>query len=129
MTTPPDHKFEVGQRVRLVKDALYPLALHGMEGWIRKRNRDNLGYPMVYIEWDKDHWAYNGEGDEWTMEAHFEAVEDKVDEERKEDPLERLLRELREGQHEQENIPQDEREGFRVSDIINLVDWPTREQY
>jgi hypothetical protein len=32
---------------------------------------------MVYIEWDKDHWAYNGEPDRWAFESHFDPVEDK----------------------------------------------------
>jgi hypothetical protein len=31
---------------------------------------------MVYIEWDKKHWTYNGEPDEWTFAEHFEPVKE-----------------------------------------------------
>jgi len=73
------HKLKTNQRVRLKadgQDALYPMACAGSEGWIRKQDTDPLGYPMVYIEWDKNHWAYNGEQDRWTFEAHFDPVEE-----------------------------------------------------
>lgn len=73
------HKLKTNQRVRLKadgQDALYPMACAGSEGWIRKQDTDPHGYPMVYIEWDKNHWAYNGEQDRWTFEAHFDPVEE-----------------------------------------------------
>lgn len=74
-----EHKLKTNQRVRLKangQDALYPMACAGSEGWIRKLDIDPLGYPMVYIEWDKNHWAYNGEQDRWTFESHFDPVEE-----------------------------------------------------
>jgi hypothetical protein len=73
------HKLKKGQRVRLKadgQDSLYSMACAGSEGWIRKQDIDPLGYPMIYIEWDKNHWAYNGEQDRWTFESHFDPVEE-----------------------------------------------------
>lgn len=130
MTKRQSHKFNKGQRVRLVRDALYPLAPVGMEGWVRDLQYDNLGYPMIFIQWDKDHWAYNGEGDEWTMEAHFESVEGEKMHEDDMDPLERLLREIGQGQNEDAEIPQDQRtDGLTIKNIMDMTEWPTREEY
>lgn len=39
---------------------------------------------MVYIEWDQEHWTYNGEKDQWTFEDHFEAVEEDMAEKKEE---------------------------------------------
>lgn len=76
----PEQKFPVNVRVRLrdgVDPGLYGgFSRVGNEGWIRKRRRDKYGYPQVFLEWDKDHWAYNGQQDCWTWEGQFEAVEE-----------------------------------------------------
>lgn len=74
-----EHRVRENQRVKLKsdgQDALYAFACAGSEGWVRKLDHDKMGYPMVFIEWDKDHWAYNGEPDKWAMEAHFDKIED-----------------------------------------------------
>jgi hypothetical protein len=73
------HKLRRNQRVRLKKegqDALYEFAAAGSEGWVRDATHDKYGYPTVFIEWDRDHWTYNGEPDRWALEAHFDPVED-----------------------------------------------------
>ena len=31
---------------------------------------------MVFVEWDRDHWAYNDEPNQWTFESHFEIIEE-----------------------------------------------------
>jgi BMFP domain-containing protein YqiC len=70
------HKTKPNQRVRLKGDGsdnYYPSATSGSEGWVRKQSYD-YGFPMVYIEWDKEHWAYNGEQDQWTFENHFNPI-------------------------------------------------------
>lgn len=75
------HSTKVNQRVRLKtdgQDGLYIYAAAGAPGWVRKQDHDSLGYPTVFIEWDKNHWSYNGEPDRWTMEAHFEPEESTV---------------------------------------------------
>jgi hypothetical protein len=67
------------QRVRLKLngvDNIYAKAYAGSEGWIRDQRHDDLGYPIVFIEWDKNHWTYNGEADKWTLEAHFDPIEE-----------------------------------------------------
>jgi hypothetical protein len=77
----PEQRFPVNTRVKLrdgVDPSLYGgFSRVGNEGWIRKRKRDKYGYPQVLIEWDKDHWAYNGQQDGWTWEGQFQAVEEK----------------------------------------------------
>lgn len=76
----PEQRFNIDTRVKLregVDPSLYNgFSRVGNEGWIRKRKRDRYGYPQVLIEWDKDHWAYNGQEDGWTWEGQFEAVEE-----------------------------------------------------
>lgn len=73
-----DFKFKAAQRVRLKHDVaeLYRRAFGGSEGFVRGRKKDSVGFPMILVEWDKDHWTYNGEEDMWTFEEHFEAVEE-----------------------------------------------------
>lgn len=81
------HKYEVGQRVRLKgngQDRLYPAACAYSEGWVRKLDHDRFGFPMVFIEWDEDHWTYNGENNQWTFEDHFEPVEEDMAEKKEE---------------------------------------------
>lgn len=83
----PERQFDKGARVRL-RDGVWPgfyngFALRGNEGTIRRLDRDKFGYPRVYIEWDKDHWSYNGAPDGWTYENHFELVEDVMSKEKK----------------------------------------------
>jgi hypothetical protein len=74
-----EHKVHENERVRLKssgEDALYAFACAGSEGWVRKLDHDSMGYPMVFIEWDKDHWTYNGEPDKWAFEAHFDKIKE-----------------------------------------------------
>ena len=78
----PEQRFKINTRVRL-REGVDPAFFNGYsrvgnEGWIRKRKRDRYGYPEVLVEWDKDHWAYNGQPDCWTMEGQFEAVEEEM---------------------------------------------------
>lgn len=59
-------------------DEVYVLAWAGSRGTITAHDTDEHGFDRVYIEWDKDHWRYNGELDGWTFASHFEPV-DPVD--------------------------------------------------
>jgi|ERR1039458_5246999 hypothetical protein len=82
---PPEQQFSVGTRVKL-KDNIDPSLYNGFsrtgnEGIVRKRKFDKYKYPQVYIEFNKDHWSYNGTEDGWTWQGHWEAVEEsKMDE-------------------------------------------------
>lgn len=84
MGDPIPFKTLPNQRVRL-RDGVDPnfyggMGMAGNEGWIRRQEHEpQYGFVRVYIEWDKDHWAYNGAPDMWTWEGHFETV--KEDEE------------------------------------------------
>jgi hypothetical protein len=50
-------------------------ACYGNVGTIKDHRLARFGYPEVLVEWDKDHWAYNGAPDGWTFESHFDLVE------------------------------------------------------
>lgn len=76
------HKTKLKDRVR-IKDSvtqMYPMARAYMEGTVRKQMHDELGYPLIFVQWDQNHWAYSGEPDRWALEAHFDTVEGKVEE-------------------------------------------------
>jgi hypothetical protein len=81
----PEQQFPVGTYVRL-KDGIDPSLYNGFSrtgntGWIRKRKFDKYKYPQVYIEFNKDHWSWNGTEDGWTWQSHFEVAEEsKMDE-------------------------------------------------
>lgn len=71
------HTIPLNARVALKGEManMYEYGCAGNEGWIRGQMKDRWGYPMVKVEWDKDHWAYNGIEDMWTFENHFVPVE------------------------------------------------------
>lgn len=89
--------FEEDTRVRL-KDidlGFYgELACVGNEGWVRKNDRDKFGLPKVYVEWDKNHWTYNGVPDGWTFQDHFELAEVEKVSDPKIDAFARLMGEF-----------------------------------
>src|SRR5881628_1363731 len=55
-------------------DNVYIYALAGTEGWVRGFKTDAEGFELVKIEWDKEHWRYNGQPDGWTFADHFYVV-------------------------------------------------------
>lgn len=55
-------------------DDVYQLALPGTQGWVRDHKKDPDGFDMVAVEWDKDHWRYNGQPDGWTFAEHFKVI-------------------------------------------------------
>lgn len=74
-----EYPFNKGDRVR-IKNYVDPAIYDGMitignEAWVRGMKEDRWGLPMVLIEWDKNHWTYNGAPDGWTFAEHFEKVE------------------------------------------------------
>jgi hypothetical protein len=67
----------VGARVALKPDFedVYTHAVSGSEGFVRDRKVDDDGFPLVLIEWDQEHWRFNGQPDGWTFESHFKLSE------------------------------------------------------
>lgn len=67
----------IGQRVELAPgmETVYPNAMAGMRGVIRGFVDDEFGFDRCYIEWDKDHWRYDGEKDLWTYTSHFQPAQ------------------------------------------------------
>lgn len=90
------HRTQINSRVR-IKDSVtgaYSMARVYMEATVKAQRHDELGYPFVFIEWDKNHWAYSGEHDGWTLEAHFDLIEDSVSDDNNQDELLAALGEL-----------------------------------
>jgi hypothetical protein len=88
MDTPPT-RFHVNSRVKL-RDGVDPsfyggFSRTGNEGWVRKIQIDKLGYPHILVEWDKNHWSYNGAPDTWTWQDHFDEVEEIMDNKKQEE--------------------------------------------
>lgn len=79
------HRIKSGDRVRIKSEIthMYPEARAYNEGIARAVTHDEFGYPLFYIEWDKDHWAYSGEQDRWVLEAHFDLVEEEMAEDKR----------------------------------------------
>jgi hypothetical protein len=132
------HKTKPDQRVRLKGDGsdnYYPSATSGSEGWVRKQSYDH-GFPMVYIEWDKEHWAYNGEQDLWTFEKHFNPItegQDMSDKDMisKSEFLEAMNAIFANGD-EDDDIPeiQEEEESLEGKGTLSeRSQWPSVEQY
>lgn len=73
------HRLKKGQRIRLKgdgQDNVYEFAHAGAEGWVTALHIDEVGYPMVAVHWDTEHWTYNGEDDTITFEDHFDPVDE-----------------------------------------------------
>jgi hypothetical protein len=68
---------EIGSRVALLPgcEAVYEKAVAGSQGTIVAKKPDEDGFKMVYIEWDQDHWRFNGQDDQWTYEEHFKSID------------------------------------------------------
>lgn len=64
------HRLELKPEVR----HLYEKAVPGMRGWAKNVKIDDYGFPLVYVQWDKDHWRYTGEEDGWTFQDHFNVI-------------------------------------------------------
>jgi hypothetical protein len=89
-----DPLFPDNVRVKL-RDGVNPnfyggYGLPGNEGWIRRHHAEEYGFQRVLIEWDKDHWSYNGAENGWTWENHFELVEDEMSNENQDEALANL---------------------------------------
>lgn len=100
---------------------MYPMARVYNEGFVRQQQHDHLGYPLIYVEWDKDHWAYSGEEDCWVLEAHFDPVEENMADDRFQDLLKGLadLVATYRAENEDEGVP--ERRDSRLQDEEELT--------
>lgn len=119
------HRTKPRDRVR-IKDSvthMYPNARVYNEATVRRRMHDSLGYPLIYVEWDKDHWAYSGEEDRWVLEAHFDKVEEhKMAAEEKPDFMQALSDLLKQYQ-DQDAEPEEKTDDEKVSAIEPGTDY------
>lgn len=78
---------KVGSKIELIPgmDSVYDKAVAGSQGIVVAKKKDD-GFAMIKVEWDKDHWRYNGEPDQWTYENHFQLAERTSLHEAVEDP-------------------------------------------
>lgn len=79
-----DHILKPDQRVRLRDgyDHFYQFARSGAQGVVKAIDYDPLGYPFALIEWDENHWTYEGEQSGWAYQTHFEPVEESMGKEK-----------------------------------------------
>ncbi len=75
------NEFPDGSYVELLPgcEEVYTAAVAGSRGWIRARKDDDYEYGKVYVEWDKEHWRFNGEPDGWTFASHFRLAPEEPD--------------------------------------------------
>jgi hypothetical protein len=113
---------EIGSRVELLsdKEKVYKLAVGGSQGVVTDTKVDE-GFPMVYVEWDKDHWRYEGEPDCWTFESHFKVLENGLF--KALDSKEDFLKEIIERAQEREDFDDERIDRFidRLDEAINLL--------
>lgn len=104
---PPFHK---NDRIRIknyVDPSIYGGMLrNGNEAWVRDIKYDQWGLPIIQIEWDKNHWTYNGAPDGWTFPDHFDKIETAND--------------LPESKPEDEMQSSIAKENMQINKILNL---------
>jgi hypothetical protein len=117
-----EHRTEPEDRVRIKGDLthMYKHARVYNEGVVKDKMHDDHGYPLIFIEWDKDHWAYSGEPDRWVLESHFDKVEEKMAAEDKPDFMEALAK-LMEQYRSKDNVNEDPRptEAMGYDELLN----------
>lgn len=52
----------------------------GCRAKVKDKRDDSVGFPHIFIEWDKDDWRYEGMEDGWTFENHFRKVPQRISE-------------------------------------------------
>lgn len=108
----------VGSRVALKDgfDNVYLSAVAGSEGCVRARKEDEDGFPLIFIEWDKEHWRYNNQVDGWTFESHFKVLEEG-DEQAEERATHEFLQKLKGMSH----VHLDDIEGY-LDELANAME-------
>lgn len=71
----------INSRVELIPgmEDVYFNAVAQSKAVVRKRKVDEDGFPMIFVEWDRDDWRYNGERNGWTLESHFRMVDEEAE--------------------------------------------------
>ncbi len=69
-----------GTKVELLAgvEGVYKKAIAGAQGLVTDTRIDE-GFPIVYVEWDREHFRYTGEDDCWTFAQHFQPIEPDID--------------------------------------------------
>lgn len=106
-----DHILKRDQRVKLKDgfDAMYQVARSGAQGIVKEVEYDPYGFPCALVQWDTDHWTYEGEQDGWTFQSHFELVKDSS---MTEEPDAELMRRLYHAVKAEIEAEQDKQSGF-----------------
>jgi hypothetical protein len=95
-----DVSIPVGSYVELKegREDVYLLAQAGSRAWVRDHRADSMGFMMVFVEWDSEHWTWNGEEDGWTFESHWRVLESPKEEE--ESFVSRVLEKVKQSKEE-----------------------------
>lgn len=120
-------RFKEGERVKLRGD-VHPVFYQGYgcvgnEGWVKARRLDNFGYPQIFVQWDSDHWSWNGTPDMWTWEGHFDKVDESMSEEEDRSLAKDLIEFLQTRVREPESTPAPKNELERAQDESRLGDY------
>ena len=114
---------EIDQRVELRPgmDLVYKQAGPASEGIVRDKKTDDDGFEMVKIEWDRNHWRYNGEPDQWAYAAHFQPVEKTNLYEAQDNPREFAKKMVERA--EEEGVPEEQIEKYidQLNEIVSLL--------
>lgn len=111
MVESQEHTLKPKQIVRLKDgfDDMYDWARVGAQGRVKDVTFESQGYPLAYIEWDKDHWTYEGQEDGWFFQSHFKVVEDStVNEEIDPKLLAQIVKAIKAAQGEDTAAPEPE---------------------
>lgn len=92
------------------------------EAVVRGRKHDEFGYPLIFVAWDHNHWAYSGEDDRWVLEAHFDLVGDMADKDKNEDFIKQLGELFK--RWESDDEPQDEDEPVEANGGTHVDEAP-----
>jgi hypothetical protein len=73
-----EHPLHPGSKVALLPgcEEVYKKASPGAQATITDTRIDEDGFNMVFVEWDKTHWRYSGQDDQWTYAEHFTAIDE-----------------------------------------------------
>lgn len=76
MSNTEELDMEIGCLVELREgfEKVYPLSFPGAQAKVADYSIDPEGFERVKVAWDKKHWRYNGERDNWTYASHFRVI-------------------------------------------------------
>jgi hypothetical protein len=118
-----DTPIEIGQKVELKPgmDGVYQKAGPASQALVLDKKTDTDGFEMLKVQWDREHWRYNGEPDQWTHESHFQVVNVTGLYEAQKNPRDFAAKMI--DRAEEEGVPEEQIEKYidQLNEIVNLL--------